>query len=304
LTFVQERTLRDLMSVRRFPVFEPSVASGLRDRLQALAGELGLTTPLWLSKERLTDRTRCEGLFLAGLEGRRPPFAHSNRTAPGALFHRSIELDVGAAGPVDARVVAEKAAGRLREERAFDGYWEGLDPLERGELLTEAVRRLELFRASFPPLERSWAPVPEQRLRADLAGGLLVLSGRVDLMLGPPGQDPRSATRLVIDLKSGDARPEYVEDLRFYALLMCLRVGVPPYRVASFFLDSGEWQAEDVTVGTLEHAADRVQDAARTAAALRTGSPPSLRAGHHCGWCPERPDCPAAAAAFGPVAGA
>ena len=65
-------------------------------------------------------------------------------------------------------------------------------------------------------------------LRADLAGGSLVLSGRVDLMLGPPDRDPSAASRLVIDLKSGDARPEYVEDLRFYALLMCLRVGVRP----------------------------------------------------------------------------
>jgi len=69
--------------------------------------------------------------------------------------------------------------------------------------------------------------------------------------------------------------------------------------VASFFLDSGEWQAEDVTVETLDHAAGRVEDAARSAAALRSGSAPTLRPGRYCGWCPERRDCPAAVAAFG-----
>ena len=47
-------------------------------------------------------------------------------------------------------------------------------------------------------------------------------------------------------------------ELASYALLLTLRFGVPPYRVASFFLESGTWQAEDVTEQTLVHAADRV----------------------------------------------
>ena len=35
--------------------------------------------------------------------------------------------------------------------------------------------------------------------------------------------------------------------MRFYALVMTLRFGVPPYRAASLFLESGTWQSEDVT---------------------------------------------------------
>ena len=82
--------------------------------------------------------------------------------------------------------------------------------------------------------------------------------------------------------------------MRFYALLMTLRFGVPPYRVASLFLDSGEWQAEDVTEETLFHAADRVVATARAAAALMNGREAVLTAGVYCGWCPRAETCPAA----------
>jgi hypothetical protein len=51
--------------------------------------------------------------------------------------------------------------------------------------------------------------------------------------------------------------------MRFYALLLALRFGVPPYRVATLYLDSGEWQAEDVDARVLERAADRVVEAER-----------------------------------------
>ena len=88
-------------------------------------------------------------------------------------------------------------------------------------------------------------------------------------MLGAPDRlEPMRATRLAVDLKTGNAYPEFAEDMRFYALLMTLRFGVPPYRAASLFLESGSWQSEDVTEDALQHAADRVIAAARTVAAL------------------------------------
>jgi hypothetical protein len=69
---------------------------------------------------------------------------------------------------------------------------------------------------------------------------------------------------------------------------------VPPYRVASFFLDSGEWQAEDVTEETLGRAVDRVVGAARAAATLGEGPAAELTPGPWCGWCPVAETCPAA----------
>jgi hypothetical protein len=155
-----------------------------------------------------------------------------------------------------------------------------------------------LFQGSFPPLRelrREMAPVTELSVKAQLLGGDLTLSGKIDLVLGVPDRlEPCRATRLAVDLKTGGAWPEYAEDMRFYALLMTLRFGVPPYRVASLFLDSGEWQAEEVAEETLFHTADRVVAAARSAGALLAGREPALTPGSWCGWCPRAFACPSA----------
>jgi hypothetical protein len=120
-----------------------------------------------------------------------------------------------------------------------------------------------------------------------VAGGLVVLSGRLDLVLG-------RRQRLLIDFKSGDARPAHAEDMRFYALLCTLTFGRPPYRVATVFLQSMEWQAEDVSEETIDLAAHRVIDTATAAAELLGGGTPELTPGPHCGWCPRVTSCPAA----------
>jgi hypothetical protein len=137
----------------------------------------------------------------------------------------------------------------------------------------------------------------ELKVRAEVASGGVVLSGKVDLLLMRP--DPsggRTPLRLAMDLKTGTPRSEHAEDMRFYALLIALRYGVPPYRVATFFLESGEWQAEDVTGETLGRAVDRVLAASSTALELRGGREPSLAPGPWCGWCPRSGTCAAVVA--------
>jgi hypothetical protein len=297
LTAVQERTLRDLMGVRSFPVFAPGLAVALRERLETAAIGIAEPRPLWLSKGKLASYGRCPGMFAAWLAGEEPPFVHSMRSAAGTLFHRCVEIHVGVRLGGAADVVAERAAAGLQDDAPFAVFWSGLDDVARAELQQEAVRRLDLFRDTFPPLSRDWGVVPEHPLRADLAGGSVVLAGRVDLLMGTSDRfEPTTATRLAIDLKSGDARPEHAEDMRFYALLMTLRLGVPPYRVATFFLDSGEWQAEDVTEAVLDHAAERVAGVLTGARRLLAGGEPELRPGPYCAWCPRRSTCPALAA--------
>jgi hypothetical protein len=164
----------------------------------------------------------------------------------------------------------------------------------------QGAKTLELFRSTMPPLRRmrrELSPCTEWHVRAVLHGGALVLSGTLDLVLGAPADaDPARPTRLAIDLKTGRAWPEHAEDMRFYALLLALRFGVPPYRVATLYLDSGEWQAEDVDERVLSHAADRVIEAVRTAAASEAGRTPELRPGPYCTWCPRATSCPSSAA--------
>jgi hypothetical protein len=296
LTAVQIRTLSSLLDVGEGEAFRAGIELALRDRLESgIRPLLPLPQPLRLFKGRLSGLGHCAGLFDADLKGELPPFQHGEASAAGTLAHRAIEMDVTAPEDLPSRQLAERAAGRLERDRQFGPYWQGLDVVAQAELVMRAVRSIEQFRASFPPiraLRRRLAPVSELWLEAWFAGGAVQVTGKVDLLVN--ASRPGRSTRVLIDLKRGRARIEHAEDMRLYALLHTLRCGVPPRRVATFFLSSGEWQAEDASEEILEHAADRVVEAVRMAAALGRGQAPKLRGGPHCAWCPRRSACPAA----------
>jgi PD-(D/E)XK nuclease superfamily len=291
LTPAQARTVELLFGRGAPPEHRPDlvdhIRSGAEDGLEAEGVLPGGGPAIWLGKHRLNDRARCEGFFLARLSPDRPPFEHSARTAAGAVLHGAIEVDTATDRGLDPRSACQRGAERLAaRDGSFAGYWGRLDGVDRAHLVTDAGRHLGLFRDSFPPLLRAWAPQPELYLRASLAGGRVVLSGAPDLVLG-------RGRRLVIDFKTGGARSEHPEDMRFYALLLLLRTGLAPYRVATVFLDSGEWQAEDVTESTLRRAVERVVAAAASAHRVQSGALPALTPGVHCGWCPASSTCPA-----------
>ncbi|CAN5121049.1 hypothetical protein BH20ACT24_BH20ACT24_07630 [soil metagenome] len=292
MTLRQRRTFEQLVGLGPPPPVDEDLADRMRDRLETRLLSAGIsrgsTPPVWLAKRHLNYVDRCEGLFESVLLREGPPFEHSERSASGALFHKAIEVDVGTERRFDPRSACERAIVRLCSSDApFSGFWDAMDEFERAEMLVEAGRYLVWFRDSFPPIERRWAPQTELTMKAPLLKGAVVLSGAPDLVLG-------RRRRLVLDFKTGRAWPEHPEDMRYYALLMLLRTGVAPYRVATFFLDSGEWQSEDVTEETLQRAADRVCHSAVTAHRLRTGGPPELRPAAHCVWCPRRERCQAA----------
>ena len=305
LTAPQRRTLDGLIGTGERPLVPGDLVPSVRDRIEDAARGFELAESLWLGKSNLNDLGRCPGLFDAVRKGERRPFGFTPRFAAGRLAHKAVELEVAGREDRDAHGLVEEAARRLAEDDGFRTYWEGLDPLRRDESLMESAKTLELFRATLPPLRplrRQLAPSTEWHVRAELLGGALVLSGQLDLVLGAASPaEPNRATRLAIDLKTGRAWPEHAEDMRFYALVLALRFGVPPYRVATLYLDSGEWQAEDVDARVLGRAADRVIEAVRAAASAQAGRPVPLRPGPYCTWCPRAATCPSAlSAAPGP----
>jgi hypothetical protein len=298
LTDVQRRTLERLIDGGRLPVLSDGFPGALERRLEIAVREAGIDERLVLTKARLSDAGRCEGRFESALLREAPPFEHSAKTASGLVVHKAVELDVGARSERDAYSLAELAASRLADDDdAFATYWAGVAETDRDQLLMRATTALVLFRETFPPLRVLRArltPMTEWRLRAELAGGLLVLDGRIDLSLGRPA-DPSG--RLLLDIKGAGAWPEHAEDLRFYALVHFLRFGAAPSRVASVFLSSGTWQVEDVTERVLVRAAERIEAAIVLAGRLRGAAAPSLAPGRYCSWCPRVRSCPAASGA-------
>jgi hypothetical protein len=297
LTPVQRRTLDELMRRDPLPVFDRGLAEDLRTdlecRLAPVAGAVGDGQTLWVTKARLTKlHAQCEGLFLADHHGE-GEFEYSERLAVGAVVHRAVELAVYARELSDVELVDRAVEQVARDDERFDAYLVEMGAAERASLVGAAVEQVLLFRATFPPFEAAWSPAVEPRLKVHLLGGRVVLSARPDLMLGGvDGEEPMRARRIILELKTGLDRPDHDEDLRFYALAATLRLGVPPYRVATVLLEDGRWRSQDVTPDLLESAVRRVGNGYARVAGLLAGEEPTLRPGAWCAWCPRSATCP------------
>ena len=274
------------------PAFDPRLRTelrqGLERRLAPVAGRVPDGQTLWVSKHLLSSVHGCEGLFLAQDE---EEFAWTPQTARGTVAHKAIELSVSWRGDPSAGELVDESIARLiaGNDRIGD-YLGGLGEGERAELHGEASERVNMFLECFPRLEPRWRPVAESRLRADLNDDKIVLSGKVDLTVGRA--EGVRAGKVLIDLKTGGFAPSHREDLRFYALIETLRLGVPPRLLASYYLDGGRLQEEVVSEDTLAVAFERVVAGADAAVALRhERREPVLRPGAPCRWCPKRSEC-------------
>jgi RecB family exonuclease len=300
---MQRRTVGALLGDGAGAEFDPELPGRLRTYLEA--GVAGVVPPgrIRLSKERLNDLDRCPGSFQAAIAGERPAFEPTARSAVGNLLHRALELDAATAIEAEPDELVRRGCAELAEDARFGPFWAGLDGAARDTVAADARAGVELFRASFPPLgpaRRLLAPVAECWVSLSLCGGLVTVSGRIDLIVGR--FDRHRSTRVLVDLKTGGAWPEHPEDMRLYALLFTLRFGVPPLRVGTFFLRSGESQPEDVCEPMLMRSADRIVHAV-TAASRLGGAPPTdtpdLRPGIWCRWCPRGRTCPVSAVGGG-----
>lgn len=274
------------------PEFDPRLRAELREGLQRSLAPVVERVPagetLWVSKHLLSSVHGCEGLFLAQDA---EEFAWTPQTARGTVAHKAIELSVSWRGDPSAGELVEEAIARLiaANDRIGD-YLGALGEGERAELHGEASERVNMFLECFPRLEPRWRPVAESRLRADLNDDKVVLSGKVDLTVGRA--EGVRAGKVLIDLKTGGFAPSHRDDLRFYALIETLRLGVPPRLLASYYLDGGRLQQEVVSEDTLAVAFERVVAGADAAVSLRhEGREPVLRPGAPCRWCPRRPEC-------------
>jgi hypothetical protein len=292
LTPAQEEVLALLRDGERArPEVDPGLRESLRRTLEEQLGPVasGLTQPVFVGKSTLGRVLACEAHHL---DEAASPFEWTIASARGTVAHKAIQLSVGRTDrPAPLRLV-DDALERLADDptaRIAD-FLLGLTDADRAELRSEVNELIAGFLELWPPLQPGWRPQTESGRRAELCGGMVVLSGKVDLTLGAP--TGLRAGRVVIDLKTGGRHAGHVDDLRFYALLDTLRVGVPPFRLVSYYLDSGSLAPEEVTEGVLEAAVRRTVAAARKVIELELGLRSATRAVNvACRWCRLADQC-------------
>jgi CRISPR/Cas system-associated exonuclease Cas4 (RecB family) len=287
----QQEVIKLLGKSGNAATWDPALAADLRDELAEatddLAGRIGNDT-LWISKHGLSGLHGCETHHLA-TEGK---FEWTVQNVRGTIAHKAIELSIHWDGEAPPLTLVREAVARVANSDLSAGrFIQGMADGDLAELRGECTDLVSKFAESFPKLKAEWYPVTESKSVHNLAEGKIVLSGKADLTLGRiRGMEP---AKVIIDLKSGRRHKNHVDDLRFYALLETMKLGVPPRKVASYYLDEARAQVEEINEGVLRAALARTIDGIYKAVELKEGRAPNVQPGPPCRWCPVSDDCAA-----------
>jgi hypothetical protein len=291
----QQRVIRDLLGwdeslTPMIPMWThpPDLAERLRaeleERIEPAASRFESDRPLFVSKHHLTSVMKCEGLFLAPSE-----FEWNVSNVRGKVVHRAIQISIAGRGATlpPLELVHEAVEGFRRGDDALAKFFTSASSADLADIVSASAAAVTTFGADWPPIRPAMIPRIESPVKVSLCEGRVVLKGQYDLALGPPG---RGST--IVDLKTGDERPEHREEARYYALLETLKHQVPPLRIASYYLDGSWFQVKDVDEGVLEAALRRTAEGVNRMSELwwRVREP-TLTAGPHCHYCPVREEC-------------
>ena len=289
LTPLQRRTLDALRRTGDPLVFDAELIADIRTEMRVALDEfterLEPDQDIFVTKHRIGSALDCEEHHLAPDE-----FEWKPATAKGQVAHRAIQLMLSWRGDPSPTDLVEEAMARLVDEDRGIGIWmAALGPADEADLRGMSVERVTKFIESFPPLDRRSNPVTEAAAQWPLDGPIL-LRARVDLMIGRPSGD--ESRKVIIDLKTGRPNARHRQDLGFYALLETLARGVPPRKLATFYLDASEAQSEDVSERLLRTAVRRTLDGINAIVELEyEGRTPVRRPGSSCRWCPLAATC-------------
>lgn len=294
LTPVQQRTL-DLLGRSGEPVvFDADVVAelradlnvGLAELIERLDGAGGATErDIWVTKRGLEMVFTCEASWAAPDE-----FSWTPARAKGQVAHRAIQLSVHWPGEVVPMTLVDEAIARLAdEERNLAEWLATLGPGDVADLRSRAVEHVTKFIECFPPLVGRWHPVTEGTVQYPHSGRI-VLRAKPDLTLGTPRG--RESRKVIIDVKTGRLLGRHRADLRYYALVETLAREVPPRLLATYSLDSGSADAEEVTVELLRSTLRRTLDGIERMIEIKVEDRESSRTPSvACRWCTLRDAC-------------
>ncbi len=284
--------LKTLEALRRAPeplLFDPDLIADIRTEMRGalddFAERLRPNQQVWINKHAIATVLDCEEFHLVPDD-----FEWKPATAKGQVAHRAIQLSLSWRGEANPTDLVDEAMARLADEERGIGQWiAGLSPADESDLRGQSVERLTKFMECFPPLDKRSNPMTESSIRWP-NDGPIVLSGKVDLVMGRPRG--AESSKVIIDLKTGRPNVKHRQDLGFYALLETLVRSVPPRRLATFYLDAAEAQAEDVSERLLRTSVRRTLDGINAIVELQAeGRPPIRRPGVTCRWCPLADSC-------------
>ena len=264
------------------PVFDPNLHELLRtdleSKLSPILKRAGATTtqPLVINKYLLSEVFRCETAFCAASDDQ---FEWNIPKARGTVLHKVLQGSVASrTKSIPSPVLVEQAIDRLQRDpdSSLAEWLRGLTEFEHAELQVEVTELFIKVRTDLPPLQPGWQPRAESRARAELCEGTCILTSKFDLALGSP-KDGQART-FVVDFKTGGIRHQHQTEMRFYALLEALRTKAPPWRMATYYIDSGTWIPMDVDAEILQVALRSTVDGVTKIAELSAG----LRAPESC----------------------
>jgi len=217
------------------------------------------------------------------------PWQHDRATLRGILLSRSFARDVETGHTQDlpsliAAVAQEVAGERPGDPGSASSWWNAASVAAQSDLREELVAVLADVRTLWPTLRTPHVEVQVRpSLRAQVAAGPIVVTGRPDLVLDSPLRDDR-ARSLVVVTRTGMPRPrEDRRKVRATALLTALATGRLPFRWVVLHLTDGRAEVEDLDPGTLTEVAAWL--GARIAAHLAapTGDRPTGAGGARAG---------------------
>jgi hypothetical protein len=272
------------------PLIEPDVEWHLRHELEQATSGIGDVSPgvvVRVSKKHLRQVLLCERHLVASLAP--APEEPSLDLIAGMLLDRLFGLVV-LGHPIDEDPLGEAlSAAAVAGDGDLVGAFHSLPVEDQEEVRDRIAVQGRTLAARWPPLPPTALVRLQEPLRAELAGGRVVLSGRVDLALGRPTAE-RSGTTLV-DVKSGKRRYDDALDADWYAVLEALRHRVPPFQSGSYYVRDGGIDLAVYDTGRLARAAARVAEGVARLVRLAAGEAPTMTPNGLCPWCPAFARC-------------
>ncbi len=283
----------------RRPIADLTLADALRQQIEGSLADLAplrswtADAPLWLRKDALSSIHACEQYYVATLG---EPFQWNAANAKGFVAHNAIRLICGGHRGNELALVKDALAVLTEHPGSamLGEYLTGLTEGGRADLISRALPAVETFLSAWPPLGEVTV-IPDYHAKALFLNRCVVVSGKVDLAFGSPRriENGVEARRVLLELKTGgEFVAEHRQDAFLYALLETLKTRVPPFRVATWYLDSGTLVVDSVDEMALQSAARRVADGVRRIVELDDAEvEPQRRPGWRCRFCPCSSDC-------------